>query len=422
MMQSSSLLSSKIRLSESVIDTPYADDDADGSSVESSVASPGRNHDFRRNYAPMEDEAEAQAFWRRPSILLVLFVLLPTLFAAMFEYGIASNQYESEAHFIVRGPQQATGASGLSQLLGMSATPTPADAHSVGDYLLSHDALDAVRRRLDLMAIFRPPEADVVTRLWSPAPQRETLLNYYRDHVHATYSTETGITTLTVRAFHPQDAKRLADTLLGLSEARVNDLNARMFRDGLAAANRQVAEAEAKVEDAGRALTVFRQRHRDIDPDRTSTAQIQLAGALQQQAAAARAEFDAMARVLPASAPQYAASARRAHALEAQVDATKGNLAGSDRSIAASMGDFERLRLRQEFAAKSYEAAATSFQTAREQLLKQQLFIVPVVRPDVPERSLYPKRLQTIAIVFFGLLLTFAVGWLILAGMREHAA
>ncbi|MGI9377962.1 MAG: capsule biosynthesis protein, partial [Tsuneonella suprasediminis] len=65
--------------------------------------------------------------------------------------------------------------------------------------------------------------------------------------------------------------------------------------------------------------------------------------------------------------------------------------------------------------------AQASFQSAREQLLKQQLFIVPVVEPNLPGKALYPKRLSIIAIVFFGLLFAYAIGWLILAGAREHA-
>ncbi len=214
----------------------------------------------------------------------------------------------------------------------------------------------------------------------------------------------------------------LAQRLLDLGEQRVNSLNQRMLTDGLAAAGRQVKDAEAEVEASEVALTRFRQKNRDIDPERTGAAQIQVAATLEQQAASARASFQTMAAKIPPSAPQYAAAARQVRALEGQVAAARARLAGSERSLAPGLGEFEKLRVKQDFAAKRYQAASTSYQSAREQLLKQQLFIVPVVEPNLPGKALYPKRLMVVATVFFGLLLTFAIGWLILAGVREHAA
>lgn len=368
------------------------------------------------------DEAESppqrKRWFRRP---IFLIVLLPTVLTAAFEYLVVADQYESEAHFIVRGVQTNPTASGLSQMLGIGSGPVPADAHSVGDYLLSHDALNALQRSLNLPAIFRRPEADIVTRLRDPQPQPETLLRYYRDQVHVDFNSETGITRLSVRAFRPLDAKQIADRLLLLGEAQVNGLNARVLQDGLASATRQVREAETRVSQAQAALTAFRQSQRDIDPERTSTAQIGVAAQLEAQAAQARAQLNSMAGVLSPSAPQYIAMARQVRALEAQAGAARARLAGPERSTAVDLGQFEELRVRQEFAAKQYEAAAAALQSAREQLSRQQLFVVRVVEPNLPGKALYPKRLKIVATVFFGLLLVYAIGWLILAGVREHA-
>lgn len=358
--------------------------------------------------------------WRGLFHPFILIAILPTLLTAAFEYLIAADQYESSAQFIVRTPQQNNSVNSLGQMLGIGAGSAPADVHSVDAYLLSHDAVAALGRDR-LVAMFRRADADTVTRLWQADPQPETLLKYYRGKVHVTTSTETGITLLSVRGFERGDAKALADDLLRLGEQRVNLLNQRMFEDGLTAAVRQVGEAEAAIDDADQQMTQFRQAHRDADPERTSTAEIQLASALQERAAQARAQLDAMAAVLPPSAPQYSATARKVAALERQVAAVKGRLAGSTGSVAAGLGEYEQLQVRQQLAAKRFEAAQASFQSAREQLVKQQLFIIPVVKPNMPGKALYPERLTIIATVFFGLLFAYAIGWLILAGVREHA-
>jgi capsular polysaccharide transport system permease protein len=378
-------------------------------------------------FPPEDDEIEADEEerpnyrgWRRLLHPFVLLVCLPTLAAVAFEYGIAADQYESSAQFIVRTPQPSASANGLGQMLGLAQGPVASDAHSVDAYLLSHDAVSALGNRR-LTDIFRRPEADIASRLWDASPPPETLHKFYGEMVHLTTAAETGITTLSVRAFRPDDAKKLADDLLRLGEARVNKLNQRMFDDGLAASTRQLREAEAGINQIQTKLTGFRQAERDADPEKSSTAQIQLAASLQEQAARARAQFQAMAAGLPPTAPQYRVMSRQVASLDAQVAAAKSRLAGSGRSVAAGLGNYEELQMRQQLAAKRFEAAQASYQSAREQLLKQQLFIVPVVEPNMPVKALYPKRLAIVATVFFGLLFAYAIGWLILAGLREHA-
>lgn len=366
------------------------------------------------------NEPSPRVGWRWFLHPFILVVVLPTLLIAGFEYLIAADQYESSAQFIVRTPQQNNSVNSLGQMLGIGAGSAPADVHSVDAYLLSHEAVSALGHER-LVSMFRRENADPVTRLWYADPQPETLLKYYRSKVHVTTSSETGITLLSVRGFERSDAKALADDLLKLGEQRVNLLNQRMFEDGLAAASRQVQEAEAAIDNADRQMTQFRQARRDADPERTSSAEIQLATSLQERAAQARAQLDAMAAVLPPSAPQYSATVRKVAALERQVAAVKGRLAGSEGSVAAGLGEYEQLQVRQQLAAKRFEAAQASFQSAREQLVKQQLFIISVVEPNLPGKSLYPERLMVIATAFFGLLFAYAIGWLILSGFREHA-
>ena len=360
--------------------------------------------------------------WWRASRTFLLIVLLPTLLVAAFEYLVAADQYESEAHFIVRGAESNGGGGGLGQLLGLGAnTASAAEAHGVSDYLLSHDAVAAARRSIDLPAVFRRPEADVVTRLWHARPAPETLLKYYRRQVEVRFNSETGITTLSVRAFRPSDAHDLAETLLRLGEGRINTLNQRALDDGLSVASRQLAEAEAEVARSQSSMTSFRQAGRDIDPERTGAAQIALTSGLMQQLAQARGQLDSMRRSIDPGSPQYVALANQVRALEAQTAAAQGRLAGSSGSIAPGLGAYESLRLRQQFAAKRYDAAAQALQAARERSLTQQTFLVRVVEPNLPGKALYPQRLKTVATVFFCLLLTYAIGWLIVAGVREHA-
>ncbi len=126
------------------------------------------------------------------------------------------------------------------------------------DYLSSHDAVADLRKHLDLVAMFRRREADLFSRIWSDAPTAEYLLQYFRRQVSVSLDADTGITTLKVHAFRPEDAKQIAEALLELGERRVNVINARALENGLAVAEGQLAKAEAGVVQAQNALTAQR--------------------------------------------------------------------------------------------------------------------------------------------------------------------
>ncbi|UVO52384.1 lipopolysaccharide biosynthesis protein [Sphingomonas sp. SUN019] len=380
--------------------------------------------------AEIREEARPSAavrvrgLWKRYK-WFALVVLLPTLIVAGYLYAMASDQFESEAHYLVRsqGGDKGSAAGGIGAALGFAgaASGSQGEAMSVSDYLTSHDAVAALRKRMDLVAIFRRPEADLLSRLTEADPTPEALLKYYRKQVVVDFDSETGITTLTARAFRRDDAYKLAGTLLALGEQRVNEMNLRGFADAVALSRRQLDEAERKIASVQSRMTQFRQSGRDVDPAGTAQAQIGVVSRLTQELSAARAQLATTSSFLGESSPQVQALRRQVRSLESQLGSQNARLAGGGNAIAAGLGAFEQLKVEQELLAKQYEAASTSFEQARQQAVRQQLYVVRVVDANRPVKSTYPKRALITLTVFFGLLVTFAIGWLIAAGVREHA-
>jgi capsular polysaccharide transport system permease protein len=356
---------------------------------------------------------------------LLLVVVLPTVMAGLYLFAMAANQYESAADFTVKSAAQpnASSSSGLAQMFGLSGatSSSQSDSFSVSDYLSSHDAVAALQHRVDLVAIFRRPGADPVAALWFAHPTAEQLLQYYRRQVKVAYNPETGITTLKVHAFRRADAQAIAEILLELGEQRVNLLNARVFENSLSVARQQLREAEASLVASQGGLTAFRQSERDIDPDRSSTAQISLLTGLEQELAQARAQLSALGAAVRTDSPQYVAMQQRVQGLNAQVATQSARLTGGGRAMAPGLGAYEGLRLRQDFASKRYESSAAAVESAREQAAKQQLYVVRIVEPNLPEKALYPQRWIVLTTVLCGALLIYGIGWLLLAGVREHA-
>lgn len=364
-----------------------------------------------------------QWLWRRRAFGYV--VMLPTLLLAVYLFGIASDQYESEAHFLVRsansGNQQQTGFSqAITMMTGV--TTSQGEAMSVADYLTSHDAVDALRREDHLVERFHRSDADFFSRLRQADPSPERLLKYYQRQVKVTFNTETGITTLKVHSFRPEDSYALVRRLLLLGERRVNILNRRSYEDSIANARRQLDDSEQALKKAEMRLTLFRQARRDVDPQASGQAQIGLVTTLTGQLASTRAQLQSMGRMISVNSPQYQATAARVRALETQVGTQSNRLAGNGpNTIANDVSDYQSLILRQEFLSKRYEAAAASLERARETAERQQLYVVRIVDANMPVKPLFPERWRILSTVVIALLLTYSIGWLIVAGVREHS-
>jgi len=353
----------------------------------------------------------------------IAMVILPTALVAFYQYVFASNQYESQADFIIRKAEQQSVGNGFGQLFGMNfgASASSPESFLVADYLLSHDSVSRLRKEDQLVERFRRPGTDWISRLWFASPSPEKLLSYYRKQVTIEQNAETGLTHLRVHAFSPQDAYAINRKLLLLGEERINALNERTYRDQVASSRRELEKADADLAQIQLQMTQFRRSHDDIDPEGSGKAQIGLVTGLTGNLVAARAQLQAMQSVVSPSSPQYRAVQAQVRALEAQVAGQSSRIAGNGSSIASSLGDYEGLVVRRENAARRYVTVAQQYEQAKAEANKQQLYLIRVVEPNMPVKSLFPERGKIVLTVFFSLALAYAIGWLLVAGVKEHS-
>lgn len=353
-------------------------------------------------------------------------VIAPTLLVAAYYYLIAADQYQSETHILVRTAETqkpiSTGLGAVLAAAGGSENAGP-EAMSVADYLTSHDVVAALRRKLDLVNRYRRPGVDWFSRLrGGDQPTDETLLKYYLKQTKVEVNSSTGITTIQARAFTPQDAYIIATALLDLGDQRVNSLNIASYSDAIVSQERQLRQAQDNLARAQGAISSFRANQADIDPTGTGTAQTGLVTQLTGQLAAARAQMVSVGQTISRRSPQYIALARRVAALQAQVDAQQSKLAGSGGStIASQVANYNELLMRQQFAQRQYETVAAALDRARQQVLDKHLYLVRVVNPNLPEKAQFPERGRITITVFFSLLVAYGIGWMLVAGVKEHA-
>ncbi len=357
----------------------------------------------------------------------MLLVILPTLLVGTYYVTYAADLYQSESQLLVRG----RGGGGASAAGGIIAAVTGGggggrggmdEARAVAAYIDSIDALNGLQRSLDLVSIWRRPEADLVSRLRSEDPPAERLLNYYRRRVTVSYDIETNITTLRVLAYRPSDAKEIAEALIALSENLVNRFSARTASDTIRVAREEVEIAERRVLAAREALNSFREREQALDPTRSAGAAIENVSRLEALLAQTRAELQEKRAFMRPDNPQIQVLNNRIAALVAQVGAERARTTRGEEGLTQQLSGFERLQLEREFAEKQLTSAISSLESARADAQRQAVFLMRVVEPNLPERALFPKAFFNTVTVFAGLTILFGIGWLLVAGAREHAS
>jgi capsular polysaccharide transport system permease protein len=380
---------------------------------------------------PQEPEPAARPWyarwWRHPFLLLVI---LPTLIAAVYFYGIAAPQYVSEARFVVSarggdgGAQAAMRGAAASAFGGLGGGMASSETNSVRDFLTSLDAVTDADSKLDLVALWQRPEADLLARLWDTEP--ELLARFYNRMVTVSLDPSTSVTTLKVRSFRPEDSKALAEALLVSAEALVNRLSERSRGESLRVARREMEIAEQRVQESRAALVQFREQERELDSAGALQAAVVLRGQMEAALAQARAELTERLKFMRPDNPALQVTRNRIEALERQISEERGrhtemSPGGSGPGLARQLAGYERLMLERELADKQLASATASLEAARIEAQRQQLFLSRIVEPNLAVYPLYPRKSVSVASIFIGLLIAYGIGWLLVVGMREHA-
>jgi capsular polysaccharide transport system permease protein len=168
-------------------------------------------------------------------------------------------------------------------------------------------------------------------------------------------------------------------------------------------------------------VTEFRNRELILDPDKSATMVVMLIGKLAGELAEVRAQI-AETQGNSQNSPQLRTMWQRAAAIEQQIAVERGRVANSSDALANKIAEYERLTLQQEFAVTALSHAVAALEVAEVDARRQQLFLERVVEPGVPDKAMMPKRCRTVLTVFGFNVIGLGVLWLIVSGLREHAA
>jgi capsular polysaccharide transport system permease protein len=361
--------------------------------------------------------------WLKRHIVLVLTLVVPT-FVAILYYGlVASDIYISESRFLVRSPQHQTQSGVFGELLQSSGlSRSQDDTYSVHDYILSRDALRELDAKLGVRNAFMSKQVDPINRFaglyWDHSFER--FYRYYGKHVDVEYDSTSSITTLTVRAFTAQDAQRINDLLLQMSESLVNRLNERSRQDLIRYSEEEVKLATDKATAAAVALFQYRSKHEIFEPDKQAALQLESVGKIQEELVSTEAQLAQLQKLSPNN-PQIIGLDSRAQTLRHAIVTEAAKVTSANDSFSARAPDFERLTVESVFADKQLGMTLADLETARNEALRQQLYLERLVQPSLPDRAMEPRRIRSVFTVFLLGLIAWGVASLLIAAIREHS-
>ncbi len=359
-----------------------------------------------------------------PLLVFFLVVGLPTVTASVYYGLIASDQYVTEIQFGVRSADaQRNDATSIFQGMA-SASQIGLQSNIVVQYIRSRSIVDAVSEKIDLRKMFSRPSTDYFSRL-DPRASIEGLVDYWRGKVEPYFELTTGIVSVHIRAFTPQDSQAIGREVLSLSESLADDLSKRARADYVKFAQEQVEEAGEKLRKARQAMLEFRDRERSLDPNKEADAARLGISKLREELGKARTEYLTARARMGENSPMVVTLKDRIIALESLVREAEARLTGSDSPrnsvpMSQNIRGYEDVETDRQLAEKFYDVAVQSLQRAQFEASRRAMYLEVFVNPSLAERSTYPRRLVSVLIVSLAAFGVWVFLLMIYYSVREH--
>lgn len=361
-------------------------------------------------------------------ISFFIFVLAPSFMFLLYLAAWQSNGYEAEAKITVRGAQEFKGStSDMSGIIsrmtsgGFSSKATIQDSYIVLNYINSSALVNDLGGKLLLEKYFSKSSIDYFSRMPKSATI-EAVTKYWTSHVHASVDTVSGILTIRVVAYSAADAHALAKAIIDLGERLINEISERSRKDAVDRAEREVALAADRLAATRDKLTLFRDQNALIDPGTRAKNIGELIAKLTLDKLTIQSTLDTLSGSLGSDSPTQRIQRDRLAAIDRQISDLNAALtsSNSDGAVSAQIAGYERLKLDEQFDELMYKVAMDSYERARQERERQQLYLAIVTSPTEPQEPTYPRIVANASLLFLALVVFWSIGALIGASIQDQ--
>ncbi len=354
-----------------------------------------------------------------------LFVLLPTAVIGIYLFFIAADQYVVETRFAVRGEVEPMGNVQLGDFSSLIQKNNSQDSYIVQEYIQSQPMLESAQKELDIVRMFTRDEADFWARYSGDKPI-EQLLKYWRKRVQVHIDLVSGVITLTVQAFTPDDAMAISRHVMARAEALINAISSRAQQDMLKHSQADLAASEERMRKAHLALREFRNRWGIIDPAKSAEATMGTLLTLRKDKIKAENDLqvlrgsglDEKSRSIQTIVASLNATNQQIKQLEDSL--TSDGMAVGGRRVSDAILEYEGLMVERTIAERLNDSATTMLDRARVAANRQHVYLAVFVPPSRPELSTVPMRGHALFVAFFAFLVIWGCSSLLIAGVKDH--
>ncbi len=356
----------------------------------------------------------------------VVFFISPVLASTIYFGFLASNQFVSEMRFAVRGTTEllpgsdAMGFAGLGRLISLNSSQ---DVYVIADYIESREMIDDLSGEIDLQSIYSKPGIDWWAR-FAPSTAAEDLIRYWRGMVETSVELVSGIVTVTVKTFSPEDSVRLASSIRARCEIVAEQLLDKMRGNAIEQAKAEVSAAKARLASKRAQLETFRTARMQVDPMAVARSLGDTVTALRRDLIGVEVRLHTAKASLASDAPQIKMLAENQQILAGQIAALETKITSANETSPASsaiLHEYDRLDAERSLAEQVLVLAERQLDNAQTDANRHHIYLVSIEEPTVPQAALAPQRLQMILIVSLIALGTFLLVTMIAANVRDHA-
>ncbi|SFK50709.1 capsule biosynthesis protein [Methylorubrum salsuginis] len=332
-----------------------------------------------------------------PLLFLLVFVL-PTLTMVGYLYLVASDRYVTEARFALR-PALGNVDKVQSEKTGEdSSLPKQMiiqDTIITANYIDSRQMVETLEKQLPVREMFTRDSIDMFSRGPQDAPI-ERFMRYWSKRVATSIDTHSGIVTLTVSAFDPEESYKLAQALLAESERKMNELSIRARNAAVGETNRELAHAEQRMIKTRMAVRELRNAGGVLDAAATNTTNLTMISELRKQRIDLAVQLTLGLRDLGPDTRPIRDIKTQIRDLDENIEKIERQMATTDpnqkKVLADLLSQFEAYDNQRKDAEDYYSKVLAANEAARILAARQIEFFTPVVEPIVPVSSTEPKR------------------------------
>ncbi|WP_342151778.1 capsule biosynthesis protein [Methylorubrum sp. SB2] len=331
-------------------------------------------------------------------LLFVLVFILPTLTMVGYFYFVASDRYVTEARFALRPALGNVDKVDSEKTGNDSSLPKQMiiqDTIITANYIESRQMIETLEKQMPVREMFTRDSIDTFSRGPQNAPI-ERFLRYWTKRVVTSVDNHSGIVTLSVSAFDPEDSYRIAQALIAESERKMNELSLKARQAAVSETTRELARAEERMIKTRLAVRELRNAGGVLDATATNNSNLLMVSELRKQ------RID-LAVQLTLGLRDLAPDTRPIRDLKTQIRDLDDNIEKIERQTASTdpnqkkvladlLGQFEAYDNQRKDAEEYYGRVLAAHESARILAARQVEFFTPVVEPSPPVSSTEPKR------------------------------